>query len=431
MMQTGFRRKISSDEEELEYQKEKLQMIRPALDYSAASITKTETLSMVQELRLKDVKNLPITDLRPMYQNPNLSHVNVDTKAMRGITDKVGAELNSIPGEERIIEVFDDATIKTSQASTAKIRRASNYAPTDDKSDVTISETTPIPAIAETVTSSEQEIFSTPSTPSTESTFHPVKRPEFMEKELPTEDLELEPEMQIERTSGTFNGVYFPCFGIFAAPLFGTEIFPLPPRQERYHYQLVMGKPTDHLDGNPNSGYEDEIRKYMAKVIKAYNQNGLRFTDQMPLTERLDNWRKKFPFSTTRWGETVTAFRPISEVEYFRTVENNPDMLTEESDIPIKKLGNCSTRRTVSGTQNPPQPIKYKERYVEKKQKLEADKLKVFLGESDFRQSKTLLAYQNFNEVVKHFKENGYTFPWLLSRFLYLLNISNSFSEYI
>ena len=223
MTQTGTYNPIDPDENQLEIQKELANMIRPAMDFSSFSVPKTvEVPIWAQETfqEQQEQENLPMAVLRP--KTPKIS-------TMRGITSGIGMDINSQPGVERIVAIPDDGTIKTSQASTAKIRRESNYVPTDDES---------IPSTSTNDNRNPRKIdMSKPTSeryqPSTSSdeTYRPINRPDHLIQELDDSDEFLEESsINLHRTSGTFNGVYFPCFGMFSAPLFGTDIFPLPPR---------------------------------------------------------------------------------------------------------------------------------------------------------------------------------------------------------
>ena len=403
MTQTGTYASIEHDDEELEIQKEMSSMVRPAMDFSSASVSKQETLSWAQQVlsEQKEMDDLPMTVLRPKIdENPQM---------MRGWTDQVGKDLNSEPGVERVMMVPDDQTIRSSEASTARLRRESNYEPTDAES------------IASTVTKPVRKIdMSCPTTTSTcpdpyqpstssEGTIQPTQN---VEKETSFDELMENISTNLFRTSGTFNGVYFPCFGILVAPLFGTEIFPLPPKQEKFHFNLVMNEPTDHYDGNPNSKYEDEVRTWMKKQIFAFGKTSISFNAMRMLDENQELWAQKFPLSTVRWGETVSAFTlaNFNSREGFQPIEAYPTLFDNKTDLSRVALGTVTARRTVTGLHNMPQPIQSKDKLLSKKQQLEADKLKVFIGETDFRQTTTMEAYDEYAKVVKHFRVKGHTF---------------------
>ena len=124
MTQTACYEDMEPEEEELEIFQEDYQMLRPSFDFSAAQVTKEEHLSWAMENIERE--NLPTAVLRPTTPTQH--------QVMRGITSGVGMDLNSQPGVERVVGNFDDATIGTSDASTANIRRQSQYAPTSDNS---------------------------------------------------------------------------------------------------------------------------------------------------------------------------------------------------------------------------------------------------------------------------------------------------------
>ena len=402
MTQTGTYDKVTQEEEDLETQREKFHMIRPALDYSAVSMSKTETLSWAQEMFEEDQKRekLPTAVLRP-------STPSKPEQLMRGVNDGIHKELNSNPDEERIFKQPDDATIRSTEASTAKLRRPSQYLPTDVES--AASDETLKPQKISMATGSRYVGHDAPSGSSDE-TYQPAQKPDYLDHLDTFDEMMDEKNIVIEKTSGTFNGVYFPCFGIFASPLYGTEIFPLPPKQEKYHLNLLMGKPTDHYDGNPNSSYEDEIRRFMNPIIFAYDKMGARVNDQSALNHRLNVMADKFPYSSSRVGESVTVFRPMMEIENMRSVEHNPGMLTSETDFATVRRGTNQTKSTVTGLHNPPKPIESKDRLINKKQQLEAEKLRLFIGEADFRQSSTMETFDKFTKVVEHFRKNGGSF---------------------
>ena len=289
---------------------------------------------------------------------------------MRGITSGIGMDLNSEPGQERIMAIPDDATIKTSQASTAKIRRQSDYVPTDDESFQSTSTHDNRHPRKIDISRPTSERYQ-PSTSSDE-TYRPIHRPDHLHQDPDDSDEFLEDSsINLIRTSGTFNGVYFPCFGIFSAPLFGTDIFPLPPRQEKYHFNLMMNEPTDHYDGNPNSKYEDEIRRFMKDQVSAFEKTSISFNAQRFLDRQMEIWWKKFPLASIRWGETVAAYEALPPLrERFYSVEVNPNLLTDRTDHLRVALGNVKTKQTVSGVHNQPKPVKSKYRLFEKIQKL-------------------------------------------------------------
>ena len=405
MTQTGTYKVIDADQEELEIQKETANMIRPSLDISSVhrSILKTETESWGEEFVIQEQKSaqLPYAVLRP--NTPK----NFET--MRGVTAQVGQDLNSQPDQERILRIPDDATIVTSQATTAKIRRQSDYAPTEKVSLRT--DNTDDTSLRLDI-GRQERIQYQPSTSSEDSdVYRPVTRPSNLatnNREDPFHTVVEDYSILLHRTSGTFNGVYFPCMGIFCGPLFGTDIFPLPPRQEKYHFNLVMDKPTDHYDGNPNSAYEDQVRRYMQKPSRAFERTNLRFNSQQSLTANERNWNLKFPFSSQRFGVQVQA---ASKPDYiFQPVEYNQHLLTKESDHFRPFRGGNTPKSTVTGQHNPVTPTKSQEKLLERRNQLNVNKLKIFIGEAEFHHSETLTAYDKFNEVVKAFRKNGGTF---------------------
>ena len=73
-----------------------------------------------------------------------------------------------------------------------------------------------------------------------------------------------EPAKQYLRPKNRFNGVYFNCFaGICGGVLAGTAVFPLPPKQEKVHFMQSVMAPMDHLDGQPDSQYLDNVVLHM------------------------------------------------------------------------------------------------------------------------------------------------------------------------
>ena len=410
MTQTGTYNPIDEDQIQLEIQKESTNMVRPAMDFSQFSVPKTaEIPDWAQETfqREQEQEQLPMAVLRPKTSQPTQNQL----VNMRGVTSGIGMDLNSEPEVERFMAIPDDATIKTSQASTARLRRQSDYVPTEDEftsSTSTITENNRPRKIDMSRPTSERYQPST----SSEDTYRPINRPDHLDHGQDNLDEFLEEtSINLTRTSGTFNGVYFPCFGIFSAPLFGTEIFPLPPKQEKYHFNLVMNEPTDHYDGNPNSKYEDEIRRFMKDQIFAFEQTSTSFNAQRLLDEQMDLWWRKFPLASIRWGQTVAAYEELPPIrEKFYSVEANPNLLTNRMDHYRVPLGNVKTKQTVSGAHSQPKPVTSKDRLLEKRQQLESDKFKVFLGETDFRQTTTMVAYDEFTKVVHHFRINGGSF---------------------
>ena len=202
------------------------------------------------------------------------------------------------------------------------------------------------------------------------------------------------------------NGVYFPCFGIFVGPLFGTEVFPLPPRQEKVHFNLVTGRPTDHYDGNPNGQYEIEIRRYMKKVLNSFIR-----TPTFNLFDDLDfsqaKWYEKFPFAKIRWGQKVAASAATPTMDAFRPIERNPNLFNEAPDRLPEYKGKCLVKTTGAPEHTPVAPIQSKDHLIARKQQLDVEKIKDFLGNSDQGQSAAVLEYKKFMEVVEHFRKNG------------------------
>ena len=206
------------------------------------------------------------------------------------------------------------------------------------------------------------------------------------------------------------NGVYFPCFGLLVGPLFGTEIFPLPPRQEKYHFNLVMGRPTDHYDGNPNGKYEIEIRKFMTKYLKSFIRTPTSFQAFEDLDSSKLKWTEKFPFSMVRWGQKVSAAESAPMLKRFVPVETNPDLFNNAYDQVPVFTGKMLVKTTGASTHTPIPPIQSVDTLINRQQKLEVKKIKDFLGSSDQGQSPVFQSYERFTEIVQHFRQNGGNF---------------------
>ena len=375
MTQTGTYKLIDQDQQDLEMAKEISNMIRPSMDFSTVhqSVTKTETLSWAEEsiMEARKEEDLPMAVVKPKEKS--------DIKVMRGITDQIGMDLNSEPDRERFLALPDDATIKTSQASTAVLRRPSDYQPTEDLDSTPSTLTEGVRPAKVPMAPYDFDIDASESIVESD-VYAPVRRPDHIEREDRFDELMEENSIMLTRNSGTFNGVYFPCMGIFSSPLFGTNIFPLPPKQEKYHFNLMMNEPTDHYDGNPNSKYEDEIRRFMRPQLLAFEKTSVSFNNQRQLTTNLELWDLKFPLALVRWGEKAAAFDEESAGgQWFETVEKNPNLLGQRDDYARVKHGRGQTRNTVTGLHNPPSPVTSKEKLLERKQQLESQKLKVFL----------------------------------------------------
>ena len=213
--------------------------------------------------------------------------------------------------------------------------------------------------------------------------------------------------VELEYTKGSFNGVYFPCFGIFASPLFGSDILPLPPKQEKYHVNLVTNAQTGHYDGNPDSKYEDEIRKHMAKMLKSFNRTYISFNEFAHMETDFREWEIKFPFASHRFGQKVAAAQQLDSREVFRTAEQNPQLFSPEHDKPHCPYGNNTPSSIVTGKHQPVQPIQSREKLANRKFKQDAQKFRVFLGESEIRDTKTIQDYDSFAKVVEHFRNHG------------------------
>ena len=90
---------------------------------------------------------------------------------------------------------------------------------------------------------------------------------------------QLEPAQQYLRPKNLFQGVYFPCMGniVSGGVLSGTEIFPFSPKQEKLHFMHAVTAPLDHLDGQPDNRYLDDILVHMKIKMEAWedpNQPG-------------------------------------------------------------------------------------------------------------------------------------------------------------
>ena len=194
----------------------------------------------------------------------------------------------------------------------------------------------------------------------------------------------------------------------------------------------MMNEPTDHYDGNPDSKYEDEVRKFMEHQIFAFEKTSTSFNSQRLMTDQADLWMQKFPNASIRWGETVAAYNAPTEREKFHSVEINPKLLDNRRDHVRVALGNVKTKGTVTGLHNQPKPVKSKDRLIARQQQLESDKLKLFLGEADFRQSTTMTAYDQFTRVIQHFRINGGSFktpPKIIAKMAELIKDVNSIPD--
>ena len=80
-----------------------------------------------------------------------------------------------------------------------------------------------------------------------------------------------------------FNGVPFPSFAMFAPPLYGTRIFPDPPRMEKFHFLHATAAPINHLDGtkDPDVEYLDQIMTHMNLKLAGWESaTSLRILDE-------------------------------------------------------------------------------------------------------------------------------------------------------
>ena len=77
------------------------------------------------------------------------------------------------------------------------------------------------------------------------------------------------------RPKANFNGRYFPCFGVICPPLQGTKVFPLSPKQEKFHFLHATGAPLNHLDGTsePDADYLDMVMMHMELRMHAWENN--------------------------------------------------------------------------------------------------------------------------------------------------------------
>ena len=398
MTQTGCYDALEDEEEELEMLQEEYQMIRPSYDYSAATVSKEDHLSWVEETAQEMIEreNLPMAVLRPTsIQEP---------KVMRGITAGIGKDLNSQPDQERIIDGhFDDQTIATGQASTAKLRRESQYAPTATTSGV--SKAKQIPLATDSPSIMAEDDLSTVYS----DVYRPVQRPStFMDNNSWDEPEPVEETtVQVNQNRWMYNGVYFPCFGLLVPPLFGSDIFPLPPKQEKYHFNLMMDRPTGHYDGNPNSKYEDEIRRFMKTYLNSFRGTSLSFNTFDGLDEGLSKWAAKFPFASVRWGQTAQAAESTVRGKTFEPVELNPRLMEGARDRLPHITGKNQISTTGAAHHQPVQPFRSKEILINRQQKQDVQKLKDFLGNSDLGQSSIKTQYDQFTKVVENFRKNG------------------------
>ena len=134
------------------------------------------------------------------------------------------------------------------------------------------------------------------------------------------------------RQKALYKGTYFPCFGLFCSPLAGTEIFPLPPKMEKVHFDVAMDQPTDHMDGEPKYDYLDDIKKYMEPILASYkNPNKDRFLYRYA-NDMENDWKHKFPYASHRFGEYPHVKRDVKDSEQFQGFYNRPDMFENYVD---------------------------------------------------------------------------------------------------
>ena len=95
-------------------------------------------------------------------------------------------------------------------------------------------------------------------------------------------------------------------------PLFGSRIFPLSAKQEKLHFEVATSGRTDRFDGEPDQKYFEDISAVMAKIFAGwdYTVNDPDFL-QFHSTNLKEDYQKKFPFSTNRFGERCFSKKDV------------------------------------------------------------------------------------------------------------------------
>ena len=209
------------------------------------------------------------------------------------------------------------------------------------------------------------------------------------------------------RQKALYHGRYFPCFGLFCAPLAGTEIFPFSPKMEKLHFAVATDQPVDHLDGEPQSQYLDDIKNYMTPVLIA---NAKIIQDRFLYRYANDfegDWQLKFPFASHRFGQMPYVAKEIGDEERFTTFESRPDQFYQYVDH--KSRQNTETCGFGSKLRHESEKI------TESSQAKESTQRQLATTVSDIKNRHQLstqdtysVRFQKFLEFSKRFFESGH-----------------------
>ena len=154
-----------------------------------------------------------------------------------------------------------------------------------------------------------------------------ITRHDFHKSNVSTfvpDDLDVQPDRAFteenlqKRPKRAFWGRAFIGMGQFCPNLHGTSIFPLPPRQEKMYYNVATNAPLDHMDGELDPIFMDDIKIYMKPILGSLNpptQNRAGFLSRLDKLVYVD-WKTKFPYASHRLQDFNSAYSQVSLLFY-------------------------------------------------------------------------------------------------------------------
>ena len=125
-----------------------------------------------------------------------------------------------------------------------------------------------------------------------------------------------------KRPKGMLLGTYFPNFaGLLFAPIWGSRLFPLAPKQEKIHFMVAAEGKLDHFDGTPDQSYIEDIQAHMKKVFTSWDTKmDPTFANCPPLshTGLQYYWKRKFPFSKHRFNDSCFSSKSRDPNSYYQ-----------------------------------------------------------------------------------------------------------------
>ena len=208
------------------------------------------------------------------------------------------------------------------------------------------------------------------------------------------------------RQKALYRGTYFPCFGLFCAPLAGTEIFPLPPKMEKVHFAVATDQPTDHMDGEPQYQYLDDIKQYMEPILASYtNPKKAKFLHRYG-NDIENDWEHKFPYASHRFGEFPHVKKELKDTELFQSFQ--PNMFNNYDDrLTGRKTGKHGLGAKVSHENIPVSPSTQAQQATQRQLAAKASEIKTLTSDEFGEHIGFGPTFPKFLELSKRFVEKG------------------------